>query len=45
MGSFELFFLYVQGLMSLTGPVMEFIKLVQEVGNNNYPEVSSNTIP
>ncbi|KAL8494786.1 hypothetical protein ACS0TY_025590 [Phlomoides rotata] len=26
------------GLMSLTGPVMDFLKLVQEVDNNNYPE-------
>ncbi|KAL3845262.1 hypothetical protein ACJIZ3_002665 [Penstemon smallii] len=26
------------GLMSLTGPVMEFIKLVQTIDNNNYPE-------
>ncbi|KAL3840291.1 hypothetical protein ACJIZ3_024882 [Penstemon smallii] len=26
------------GLMSLTGPVMEFIKLVQTIGSNNYPE-------
>lgn len=31
--------------MSLTGPVMEFLKLVQEVGNNNYPEVSVHTSP
>ncbi|KAL9172659.1 hypothetical protein ABFS82_03G062200 [Erythranthe guttata] len=26
------------GLMSLTGPVIEFIKLVQKIDNDNYPE-------
>lgn len=38
MCSFELFVL-VQGLMSLTGPVVEFIKVVQKVDSDNYPEV------
>lgn len=38
MGLFELF-VPVQGLMSLTGPVIEFIKVVQKVDNDNYPEV------
>lgn len=38
MCSFELFVL-VQGLMSLNGPVVEFIKVVQKVDSDNYPEV------
>ncbi|CAA3005784.1 phosphatidylinositol phosphatidylcholine transfer SFH8-like [Olea europaea subsp. europaea] len=27
------------GLMSLTGPVVEFIKVIQKIDNDNYPEV------
>lgn len=32
-----------QGLMSLTGTVVEFIKVVQKVDNDYYPEVRNNT--
>lgn len=31
--------LSIQGVMSLTGPVIDFIKMVQKIDNDNYPEV------